>query len=138
MRHGDISNQTPPRIIVLIDVVVFSEIVEFKKIIRSTQERKVTRLNNLALKQLWDMSNKYGLSVELGAYADDYWTQEHLDTFMDRMDRRGANPFNHAELYDDITNFIDELPYRANFKGVVDVPARVARYGSWGVELNNL
>jgi len=138
MRHGDISNQTPPRIIVLIDVVVFSEIVEFKKIIRSTQERKVTRLNNLALKQLWDMSNKYGLSVELGAYADDYWTQEHLDTFMDRMDRRGANPFNHAELYDDITNFIDELPYRANFKGVVDVPGRVARYGSWGVELNNL
>ena len=138
MKHGNISNETPPRIIVLIDVVAFSEIVESKKFIRSTQERKVTRLNNLALKQLWDLSNKYGLSVELGAYADDDWTQEHLDTFMGRMDRRGANPFNYAELYDNIEHFIDELPYRANFKGVVDVPGRVARYGSWGVELNNL
>jgi hypothetical protein len=87
---------------------------------------------------LWDLGNKYGLSLELAAYESDDWTQQHLDSFMARLDRRGANPFNYAELYTDIDNFIDDLPYRANFKGVIDLPGRVARYGSWGVELENL
>jgi len=138
MKNGDISNQTPPRIIVLIDVVAVSEVVESKKLLRTTEEKKITRLNAPALSQLWNLGNKFGLSIELAAYADDLWTQEHLDTFMERLDRRGANPFNYAELYSDIENFIDDLPYRANFKGVIDLPGRVARYGSWGVELSNL
>jgi hypothetical protein len=138
MKNGDISNETPPRIIVLIDVVAVSEMVDTKKLLRTTQEKKITRLNALALKQLWDLGNKYGLSLELAAYESDDWTQQHLDSFMARLDRRGANPFNYAELYTDIDNFIDDLPYRANFKGVIDLPGRVARYGSWGVELENL
>jgi hypothetical protein len=138
MKNGNISNETPPRIIVLIDVVVISEMVDTKKLLRTSTEKKITRLNSLALKQLWDLGNKYGLSLELAAYAKDDWTEKHLENFMERLDRRGANPFNYAELYDDIDNFIDDLPYRANFKGVVDLPGRVARYGSWGVELDNL
>jgi hypothetical protein len=35
-------------------------------------------------------------------------------------------------------DFISELPYRTNLKGVVDLKERVARYGSWGIELRNL
>jgi hypothetical protein len=66
------------------------------------------------------------------------WTQEHLEKFMERLDRRGGNPFNYAELYSDINDFIGELPYRTNLKGVVDLRERIARYGSWGIELNNL
>ena len=138
MKNGDISNETPPRIIVHIDVVVFSEVVESKKLLRTTEEKKITKLNAVALSQLWNLGNKFGLSIELAAYEDELWTQEHLDNFMERLDRRGANPFNYAELYVDIENFIDDLPYRANFKGMIDIPSRVARYGSWGVELNNL
>jgi hypothetical protein len=138
MKNGDISNETPPRIIVHIDVVAFSEVVESKKLLRTTEEKKITKLNAVALSQLWNLGNKFGLSIELAAYEDDLWTQEHLDNFMERLDRRGANPFNYAELYADIENFIDDLPYRANFKGMIDIPSRVARYGSWGVELNNL
>jgi hypothetical protein len=138
MKNGDISNETPPRIIVHIDVVASSEMVESKKLLRTTEEKKITKLNPAALSHLWNLGNKFGLSIELAAYADGLWTQEHLDNFMERLDRRGANPFNYAELYPDIENFIDDLPYRANFKGVIDIPGRVARYGSWGVELNNL
>jgi hypothetical protein len=138
MKNGDISNETPPRLIVLLDVVVISEMVDTKKLLRTSTEKKITRLNALALKQLWDLGNKYGLSLELAAFGTDDWTEKHLKDFMDRLDRRGANPFNYAELYYDIDNFIDDLPYRANFKGVVDLPGRVARYGSWGVELDNL
>lgn len=138
MINGDISNETSPRIIIVIDVVANSELVEEKKFMRSTTVRSVAALNHLALSQIWNISNKYGLSVELAAFASEMWTQEHLDKLMDKLDRRGGNPFNYAELYNDMEDFIGELPYRTNLKGVVDLRERVARYGSWGIELNNL
>jgi hypothetical protein len=138
MRGGDISNETPPRIIVLIDVVAESETEETRKFLRSSTSRKVTKLNNQSLSHLWILANKFGLSVELAGFETDDWTQEHLDSIMDRLDRRGGNPFNYAELYANIDDFISELPYRGNLKGVIDLPGRVARYGSWGIELQNL
>lgn len=139
MINGDISNETPPRIIVHADVVIESELVETKRILLpSTMERKVRSLNNPALSHLWTLANKYGLSVELAGFGQDLWTQEQLDKLMARLDSRGGNPFNYAEVYETIDDFIGELPYRANLKGVVDVPGRVARYGSKGIELYNL
>lgn len=139
MKGGDISNETSPRVIVTIDVVVQSEVVESKRLLRSDlQERKVKNLNNLALVQLWNVANKYGLSVELAGFESELWTQDDLDKLMDKLDRRGANPFNYAELYTDIDDFVGELPYRSNLKGVIDLPERVMRYGSMGIELQNL
>lgn len=138
MMNGDISNETSPRIIVSIDVVAESEIVENKRFARSAQvERKVKGINNLALSHLWNMANKYGLSVELLAYEDDLWTQEMLDKFMARLDNRGANPFNYAQVYEDVASFVGDMPYRPNLQGVIDTRERVARYGSKGIELEN-
>jgi hypothetical protein len=138
MKGGDISNETSPRIIVNSGVVTISEMIDKKKLFGTTTERKVTKLNHLALSQLWNIANKYGLSVELAGFESEDWTQDHLDALMDKLDRRGGNPFNYAELYTDMDDFIAEIPYRNNLKGVVDLPERVARYGSWGIELNNL
>jgi hypothetical protein len=138
MRGGDISNDTPPRIIVVIDVVCESVIKEERKFLRGTQFRTYSKLNNLALSELWRLSDRYGLSVELAAFEDELWTQESLDAFVDKLERRGGNPFNYAELYINIEDFIGDLPYRNNLKGVIDLQSRVARYGSWGIELNNL
>ena len=138
MINGDISNETPPRLIVVIDVIATSELEEAKGLFKRGFKRVKIMPNNVALSHLWNISNKYGLSVELAAYEDEMWSQEDLDAFMDRLDRRGTNPFNYGELYSDIENFISDMPYRPNLKGVVDLPTRVARYGSYGVELNNL
>lgn len=139
MKNGDISNETPPRLIVNVDVVCVSEVVENKRLLRgNTRERKVLGLNNMALSRLWNLGNSFGLSVELAGIAADDWSQEHLDKLMSRLDSRGGNPFNYAELYDDLDHLITELPYRANLKGIVDLRERVARYGSWGIELANL
>lgn len=138
MIGGDISNASPPRIIVTVDVVVESELEENKKFLKTTTERKVKKLNNLALSQLWNISSKYGLSVELAGFQDELWTQEHLDSLMARLDSRGGNPFNYAEVYLSIEDFVGELPYRNNLKGVVDIRERIVRYGSWGIELSNL
>jgi len=136
--NGDISNASPPRIIVVIDTVVQSEVKETKKLFGSTTERVVSKLNNKELTHLWNQAFKFGLSVELAAFSDQYWTQEHLDKLMDKLDSRGGNPFNYAELYGSIDDFIGELPYRSNLKGVIDLRERVMRYGSWGIELENL
>lgn len=138
MIGGDISNESSPRLIVTIDVVAESEVTEQKRLMSSKVARKVTKLNHLALSHLWNISNKYGLSLELAGFADENWEQEHLDNLMDKLDRRGGNPFNYAELYSDIDDFVGEIPYRNNLRGIVDLPSRVARYGSFGIELNNL
>lgn len=139
MKNGDISNETSPRIIVSIDVVTQSDVVESKWLLLGSKvERKVSGLNNLALSHLWNISNKYGLSVELFGLESEHWTQDHLDKLMDRLDSRGGNPFNYAQVYSSMDDFIGELPYRNNLRGVVDVPNNVARYGSLGIELYNV
>lgn len=138
MQGGDISNETPPRIIVVVDVVTESELVDGRRLLRNSIERKLLGINRVALSQLWNLSNKYGLSVELAGFANEHWTENLLETLVDKLERRGANPFNYHELYSDIEDFISDLPYRPNLKGVVDLRERVARYGSWGLELNNL
>jgi len=138
MRGGDISNETPPRLIVTIDTVVESEVIEERSnVLFKKQVRKVKSLNNLALSQLWLLSNRYGLSVELAGFEDESWTQEHLDQVMDKLERRGGNPFNYAELYVSLNEFIGELPYRSNLKGVISA-GQTAMFGSWGIDLQNL
>lgn len=139
MYRGDISNETPPRIIVVIDVAVQSELHEDKKLLRKAEMvRKVTSLNNAQLSRLWNAAFNYGLAVELAACEDEGWTQDHVDKLMTRLDNRGGNPFNYAELYGSFHDLVGELPYRPNLKAVIDLPNRVARYGSWGLDLNNL
>jgi hypothetical protein len=137
--NGDISNETPPRIIVTIDVVVQSEIQETKKALRKAETTRVVKsLNNAELSRLWNVSFKYGLSVEIVAFEDDLWTQTHLDSLMQRLDNRGGNPFNYSELFPSFHDLVSELPYRTNLKAVIDTSGQVARYGSWGLDLANL
>lgn len=138
MLGGDISNETSPRIIVVVDVVANSFVQDTRKIMRTSQERVFSSLNNPALSHLWNISSKFGLSVELAGFENELWTEELLEKIMDKLERRGGNPFNYSELYTDIDDFISELPYRSNLKGVIDLRERVARYGSIGLELDNL
>jgi hypothetical protein len=137
MRGGDISNETPPRIIVTIDTVVESEVVEERNFLAKKLVRKVTRLNNAALSHLWNKAFQYGISVELAAFEDDLWTQEHVDKLMEKLDNRGGNPFNYSELYETTQALVDELPYRTNLKAVV-TDGKSGRFGSWGIDLQNL
>lgn len=138
MQGGDISNETSPRVAVAIDVVCESEVESSRKLLKTTEVRKVTRLKRAELAHLWTLSRKFSLSIELYALETDGWTEESVEKFIEKLDRRGTNPFNYFEVYTDIESFIDDLPYRTNLKGVVDLPVRVARYGSWGLDLNNL
>jgi hypothetical protein len=118
------------------DVVLDVETSQEGRFIKKNH-RKV-KFKKAELSHLWNVSFKYGLSVELAAFASDGWTNEELESVMEKLDNRGGNPFNYCELYDDTQELIDELPYRVNLRGIVDLPERVARYGSWGIELLRL
>jgi len=133
---GDISSETPPRIIVMIGAVAEVTFEETRKGLRKIKTPKVTwRKENL--KVLWDRALKYGLSIELAGVVEDGWTEDMLAKIMDKLDNRGGNPFNYYYVYDTLQEVIDELPYKANFKGIIDIPGRVARFGSWGIEIQN-
>ncbi len=139
MYRGDISNDTPPRIIVVIDVVVQSEEKVSKPLFgKSKSTKTITGLNNAQLSKLWNASFNYGLAIELAAFEEDGWSQEDVDKLMSRLDNRGGNPFNYSELFGSFHDLVGELPYRPNLKAVIDLSHQVARYGSWGLDLNNL
>lgn len=136
MINGDISNETPPRVIVMMDVVAEVTIEESRKGLRKVSTPKV-KWNKEALSHLWALSYKFGLALELAGIAEYGWTEELLEKMMDKLDNRGGNPFNYSWLYEDLQELIDELPYKANFKGVIANPGTVARFGSWGIEIQN-
>lgn len=145
MMNGDISNSTPPRLIVVAEAVVSSveereeSTSSLKKLFSKTPEKsRKVKWNAQALSHLWRVADSYGLSVELAGYEADGWTQDDLDKLMGKLDARGGNPFNYAQVYTDFHELVDELPYRGNLRAVVDVPGGVARYGSWGLEFQNL
>jgi hypothetical protein len=139
MKGGDISNETPFKIIVLADVVATLSAPETKRKLFKTEKQIPDMLINLKeVAHIWNVGNKYGISVELAGYADAGWDTALLDSLMETLERRVSNPFNYAELYADPDELVQVLPYRSNLKGVIDLPSRVARYGSYGVELSNL
>jgi hypothetical protein len=138
LKNGDISNETPARLIVLADVVAVVEVSTNRKLFKTSKEFKVSNLKKLEVSQLWTITNRYGLSVELAGIEELGWTQEGLDKVMEILDRRGGNPFNFAQLYSTTQELVDDMPYRVNLRGVVDVTGRAALYGSYGTELKYL
>ena len=138
MKGGDISNVSSPQVIVTTDVVIKlveeeSGVLLFKKV-----NYKIGDINVLNANKLWQVSTNYGLSLELAGFAELGWTEELLEKSFEKLERRIVNPFNYHQLYESVDELVSVLPYRPNLKGVIDVPERVARYGSAGVEIGNL
>lgn len=138
MKNGDISNVSSPQVICVTDVVINLKEEEERKFLSKKSTFKIGDVEMLATNRLWTLSNNYGISLELAGFESEGWTEELLEKSFDKLERRVVNPFNYWQLYESVDELVGTLPYRANLKGVIDVPGRVARYGSAGVELNNL
>lgn len=138
MKNGDISNVSSPQVICLTDVVVELTEEGAKGFLSRKTSFKVGNIELQNTNRLWLLSNNYGISLELAGFASEGWSEELLDKAFEKLERRVVNPFNYWQLYEDVEELVGTLPYRANLRGVVDVPGRVARYGSAGIELNNL
>jgi hypothetical protein len=138
MKNGDISNVSSPQVICLTDVVIDLVEEETKRLLSKKVNQKIGNVNLQSANKLWLLSNNYGISLELAGFEDQGWTEELLDKAFEKLERRVVNPFNYWQLYENVDELVGALPYRANLKGIIDIPGRVARYGSAGIELDNL
>jgi hypothetical protein len=138
VKNGDISNVSSPQVICVTDVTVKLEEETSRRLLVKQTSFKVGAIDVLAANKLWILTNNYGLSLELAGFQDQGWTEELLDKAFEKLERRVVNPFNYWQLYENTEELVGLLPYRPNLKGVIDVPERVARYGSAGVEIGNL
>ena len=138
MKNGDISNVSSPQVIVTTDVVIKLVEEESRRLLGKRTSYKIGEVDLLGANKLWQLSNNYGISLELAGFESESWNSELLEKAFEKLERRVVNPFNYWQLYESVDELVSVLPYRPNLKGVVDKPDRVARYGSAGVELANL
>jgi hypothetical protein len=138
MKDGDISNVSSPQVICVIDLVVGIVQEETKSFLTKKTTSKVGSIDLQNANKLWVMSNKYEISLELAAFENEGWTKDLLDKAFEKLERRVVNPFNYWQLYEDSQELVAGLPYRPNLKAVLDIPSRVAQYGSAGVQIDNI
>ena len=138
MKNGDISNVSSPQVICVTDVTINLKEEISKRLLIKQTSFVVGDIDLLAANKLWRLTNNYAVSLELAGFQSEGWSEELLDKAFEKLERRVVNPFNYWQLYEDPHELVGVMPYRANLKAVIDVPGRVAMYGSAGVQLDNI
>jgi len=101
------------------------EITKFLGIIPTVKSRAY--YDRVALNRMWLFTSRQGVSLEL---FDTGCEQRDLDQVMEDLERIGVNPFRWATAYKTQQELVDEMPYRPELLGVVDLPERAFVYGS--------
>jgi hypothetical protein len=135
LRNGDISNELPKRIIVVSDVLLNVELSVKKKYRFIPVVNKNITVRRELLSLLYMFTVKKGVTLELISYSLD---DAQLGELIDSLDSSGTNPFRYYTSYTSMKTLIDELPYRPEVIGVLDVPKNLLRYGHWGLDFNSL
>ena len=135
MKNGDISNELPKRIIVTTDVVIQTIVSVKKKYKIVPVVNKIKTYRRDLLSYLYLVTTNRGVTLELGSFDYD---QEELLEVMLNLDEMGTNPFRYCTAYGSPAKLVQELPYRPEVVGVVDIDDRLLRYGKWGLGFNEL
>lgn len=135
MQNGDISNALPKRILVTVDVIIDEYVDQVKKwkIVPTTKKR--IEYNRIVLSHLYMVSLKRGYTMELISFTH---SEDEIKDVMLYLDEFGTNPFRYASSYKTVDKLVNELPYRPEIIGVIDTPARLLRYGRWGLDFPSL
>ena len=135
MQHGDISNELPKRYLVTTDIFLDIEITVQRRLkIFPTPKVKKTFKREI-LSYLYLVTTKRGVTLE--AVSFDLNTDD-LEELMEQLDKAGTNPFRYFTSYETVNHLVQELPYRPEVIGVVDVDSRLLRYGHWGKDFKGL
>jgi hypothetical protein len=135
MLKGDISNELPKRVIVVMETFMDVEVTVKKRLKVFPAISKKTRFNRTVLSQLYNFAQKQGYTMELAGFDTD---ESFLQGVMDILDKMGTNPFRYFGSYDNVAHLVSELPYRPEVIGVLDLPTRLLRYGHWGLDFKQL
>lgn len=136
MQFGDISNDIPRRIIVVAEIFILLEYEDLPrkyKLFKRTRKKVSFKKEVLSKLYLWGMQTPY--TLELASFDLD---QEELQKLYDTLDEYGTNPFRYCVAYTSVEDLVSQLPYRPELLGVIDLPKRLLRYGSWGMDITRL
>lgn len=128
MQGGDLSNDRILRIAVSLDCVLNRAPVIKKLLGVIPYAQEEVTYDRQMLSKLWKYSSDNGFILELVGFG---FSQAEMQEFMDDLDNLGTNPFNYVKAYNVVADLVAELPYRNELKGVIDIPQRALRYGSW-------
>lgn len=134
MRGGDISNEVPQRVLVTLDCVI-DRTPGVSKVLGIPVFKEEVNYNRQSLSLFWRFAEKMGYVLELVGF--DY-SEKDMAQVMEDLDNLGTNPFNYSSRYNVVADLVAELPYRPEVKGVVDIPSRGLRYGSWFIDMGAL
>jgi hypothetical protein len=138
VKGGDISNETPPRLLVNLEAVLKRKVEMQKMLGIFDRPRTVTEYDVHMLNLLWRYRDRQGVSMELFVCTDDQdWDHDVMDEVEQQIDRYGTNPFNYFTTYRTFAEMSAILPYRNEVAGVVD-PERAWFYGSRAIDLDRL
>ncbi len=131
MKGGDISNEIPMRVVVTLDCII-DRSPTFKKVLGIPVTGEEVTYNRQALSHFWRFAEKQGYTLELVGFG---YTPKEMKEVHEDLDNLGTNPFNYVNAYNVVADLVAELPYRPELRGVIDIPSRGARFGSWFIEM---
>ena len=134
MQNGDISNALPMRVLVTADVII-DTYDEKKRVLGIPRVKKRVEYNRLVLSHLYMVTVRRGWTMELVSFSH---SEKELADVVIYLDKFGTNPFRYATAYKNIDKLVEELPYRPEVIGVIDMPQRLLRYGRGGLDFPSL
>jgi hypothetical protein len=131
LRKGDISNELPKRIIVITDVFLQTELIVKKKFKFIPQPKVDRKIDRSILSRLYLFTSNQGVTLEVASFD---MSDNDMSLLMEQLDEQGTNPFRYFTSYKSTSQLVNELPYRPEVVGVMDIPSRQLQYGHWGLD----
>ena len=131
MKNNDLSNSPFPRILVHREVVTLREQKTYRVMGILPRVVEEQYLNMTVLNNLHRISFKRNVNFE----AFDFVDQDSMDEWFEYLNNNVANPFVTATGYGEFKDLNNDLLFRREVIGIVDIPARMLSYGSYGLDL---
>lgn len=131
MYKGDISNAMPKRVLVVIDPILIKDIEEKKRLLVFKTTKVKTYYDKFLLNKFYLFGLRQDINLELISFEHD---DDELEVIFNDIDRTGINPFRYWQSYKSPKKLAEDLPYRPEVVGVIDIPERRLTYGHWALD----
>ena len=135
MQNGDLSNALTKRVLVVVETIR-EEKLDIKKVLGLIPTvTKSYEYNRALVSRFYLFADRSSITLELVSFD---MTEKDLAELVEYLDEVGTNPFRYYTAYESIDRLVAELPYRPEVAGVIDLPQRLLRYGSWGLDFSRV